>query len=530
MFAFCGCSSDAASDNSNTGGQGIAGTAAGGRSVGGTGGTGGNTADAPNYAVAFPQDKVATLNLTIRPEDWQRMLADMTTAFGEFGSRAGDMLPGGAQRGPNIGGTLPAELLAACEGLATGTTCSADLQGMKLQGVCVLIDGNAICQPSMDDAPGGMLVGPGGGPDGKDPFSHTPIYVEASVEFAGHYWDHVGVRFKGNSSLGSAWSGGSYKLPMRLDFDHFEELYPETRKQRFLGFEHLSLANGWSDATLVRDKLGTEIFGKFGIAVPATAFYRVVVDHGEGPIYFGLYTAIELPSDHSFLDRAFGSHDGNLYKPEGKGATWAVYDQASLGKENHEDDADFSDVSALFDALHADRTDSSAFRAGLEQRLNVDGFLRWLALNTLIQDWDVYGNMSHNYYLYAAPADSHRFQWIPWDHTFAFGGDAGISRNTTLGHANVTDQWPLIRYLMDDAVYAARYRAFVADAASAYSSFAQSRFQNAHDLIAEFVVGASGETPQHTLLRSPQDFDAAHTALLSHPGQRAAAAAAFVRE
>ena len=32
-------------------------------------------------------------------------------------------------------------------------------------------------------------------------------------------------------------------------------------------------------------------------------------------------------------------------------------------------------------------------------------FLDWLALNTLIQDWDTYGYYAHNYYLYAAPGE-----------------------------------------------------------------------------------------------------------------------------
>ena len=58
--------------------------------------------------------------------------------------------------------------------------------------------------------------------------------------------------------------------------------------QRFFGFRSLSLSNGWSDPALVRDKLGTDIFREAGLDVPATAFYRVFVDHGTGPIYFGL--------------------------------------------------------------------------------------------------------------------------------------------------------------------------------------------------------------------------------------------------
>jgi len=517
-LALFGCSSDASSDTPNTGAQGTAGSATGGQ---------GNGTETPDYEAAFPQDSVPTLNLTIAAEDWQRMLDDMTALAGDFGagSLGTPMGAAGPDAGPG-GAQLPAELLTACEGMAAGDPCTAELAGVQISGACTVSAGNTICQPA-SDGQGGLPDVAGGGLGGADLISATPIYVEASVEFKGRHWEHVGLRFKGNSSLASSWSGGSYKLPMRLNFDHFDDVYPETKKQRFWGFEQLSLSNGWSDPSLVRDKLGTDIFGDFGVPVPATAFYRVVVDHGEGPVYFGLYTAIELPSDHSFLDRSFGGHDGNLYKPEGTGATWSVFDTATLGKENHEDEADFSDASALFDALHADRTDSAAFRAGLEQRLNVDGFLRWLALNTLIQDFDTYGSMSHNYYLYADSADAGRFEWIPWDHTFAFGGAIGMGEALRLDLATVTDQWPLIRFLMDDAVYGAHYRELVAEAASAYSKFAESHFQAAHDLIAEFVVGPNGEIEQHTLLASPEEFETAHTTLLAHPAQRAAAAASF---
>jgi len=138
--------------------------------------------------------------------------------------------------------------------------------------------------------------------------------------------------------------------------------------------------------------------------------------------------------------------------------------------------------------------------------------------------------MSHNYYLYTLPTDDQRFQWIPWDHTFAFGGDGGIGQALPLDLATVTEQWPLIRFLMDDAVYFARYRELVAEAATTYSSFAERHFQSAHDLIAEFVVGANGEIAQHTLLSSPEAFEAAHVALRSRPAERAAQAKTFANE
>ena len=53
-----------------------------------------------------------------------------------------------------------------------------------------------------------------------------------------------------------------------------------------------------------------------------TSFCRVFVDFGEGPIYFGLYTIIEEVDD-TVIDDQFDDDDGNLYKPEGTGASFA---------------------------------------------------------------------------------------------------------------------------------------------------------------------------------------------------------------
>ncbi len=464
----------------------------------------------PDYDQAFPQDRVARIYLTIAPADWQAMLVDMTDMAGEFGAGmgGGGMMP-------------PPELDAACEGLVAGDACVVDFNGQMLAGTCTeLLGMGLMCFP--EDGPGMM----GGG---TDLLPRTPIYVECDVAVEGDLWRHVGVRFKGNSSLSSAWGQGVYKLPLRLNFDKFEDQHPEIENQRFYGFESLSLSNGWSDPSLVRDKLGTDVFARAGVPAPASAFYRVFIDHGDGPIYFGLYTGIELPTDESFLDAKFGGHDGNLYKPDGTGASFAVWDAASLGKENNEDAADFSDVQALFDALHADRSDAAAWRAGLEATLDVEGFIHWLALNTVIQDWDTYGRMAHNYYLYADPALGGRLRWIPWDHSFAFSSSGSFAAPLDLALAEVDEQWPLIRFLLDDPVYAAQYRERVAAAAATeYTPASAVEFTAARDLIAPHVIGADGELPDYTFLTSDDQFTAAHAGLLEHVLARQAAVAEFL--
>lgn len=272
--------------------------------------------------------------------------------------------------------------------------------------------------------PGGRGPGGPGGPGGGGPpVMQLPeaSYVPATVRFNGRTWGQVGFRPKGNSSLMSLAHEGNRKLPFRLDFDHFSATHRELRDQRFYGFRELTFSPNVGDDSQLREAFMSNALAQSGVPAARTSFARVTVRSGSETQFWGLYTIIEDPADHAFLDRAFGSHAGNLYKPEGQGADWTRFDRAGFAKKNHERLADFSDVESAVTALHGASTDRAAWRTALERRFDVDGFLRWLAVNTVTRNWDAYGQMAHNYYLYADPARSGQLRWVPWDHNFALG-------------------------------------------------------------------------------------------------------------
>jgi hypothetical protein len=77
---------------------------------------------------------------------------------------------------------------------------------------------------------------PGGGPPGGLDDSEDPMWVPGDIIYNGKKWYRSGVRFKGNSSLVSTWSRGLLKLAFKLDFDEFEDEYPQIDNQRFYGF------------------------------------------------------------------------------------------------------------------------------------------------------------------------------------------------------------------------------------------------------------------------------------------------------
>lgn len=352
----------------------------------------------------------------------------------------------------------------------------------------------------------------------------NPIFVPADVFYEGKQWYRAGVRFKGNSSLASTWSTGNMKLSFKLDFDEFEDEYPQIDNQRFYGFKQLSLKNNFNDKSFLREKVAGDIFLNAGLASAHTAFYTVYVDHGDGPTYFGLYTLVEEVDD-TVIDTQFADNDGNLYKPDGDGASFAsgTFNESVFEKESNEDEEDWSDIESLFTALHASNrtTDAEAWRSNLETVLDTDVFLKYLAINTVIQNWDTYGRMTHNYFLYNNP-DNNLLTWIPWDNNEALqNGNQGGSLPLNFSGLS-SAQWPLIGYLYADATYKEKYDVYVQEVVDGVFNVntITSIYTNYAALIEPY---ATTEASGFTFLNSPADFQSAINTLKSHVSQREAA-------
>ncbi len=352
----------------------------------------------------------------------------------------------------------------------------------------------------------------------------NPIWVEATIEFENITWNHVGIRFKGNSSLNDTWGKGNLKLPIKLDFDQFEDDYPQTDDQRFFGFKQLTLSSNFMDNSLLREKVTADVFREAGVPSAYTTFYRVYIDYGEGPIYFGLYTMVEVVDD-TVIEEQFTDDSGNVYKPDGWGASFAdgSFTEEAFDKETNQDEADLSDILFLFDILHSEErlTDPAAWRKNLESIFDVDIFLMWLAVNTVVQNWDAYGLTFHNYYLYNNPTTG-LLTWIPWDNNKALRDDIGHFPVLSPELTEVDDNWPLIRYLMDDEEYQTQYVENVAIVMN--GPFEPEKmtetYRQLHELIMPYVIGDEGEIDSHTLLNSAGDFERALDELIEHVNRR----------
>ncbi|MEQ9264843.1 MAG: CotH kinase family protein [Balneolaceae bacterium] len=288
----------------------------------------------------------------------------------------------------------------------------------------------------------------------------TPVWVPSTITFDGIDWYQVGIRYKGNSTLSSAYRSNGDKYPFKLDFDEFEDTYPQIDNQRFYGFKQLNLSNNNSDGTYMREKVASDLFRAFGVVAPRTAFYAVYLDRGNGASFIGLYTLVEEVDD-SVPESQFPDDDGNLYKPDGDAASFAsgTYNEEEMDKKTNEDEADYSDVKALYDLLHSSTrtTDIDQWKSDLESIFNVDNYLKYLAVNNVIQNWDTYGLMTHNYFLYN---DEGLLTWIPWDNNESFQ-DGKMGGAVSLGMTEVSSSWPIIRYIMDVEEYETTYKGYV---------------------------------------------------------------------
>jgi spore coat protein H len=511
----------------------------------------------PNYEIVFPKDKVNQIKITITPDDWEVMQANMTELFGGPGTsqQGGFPWPGGVrpeigdlpprtdnitwEQWPDPGGILPDAGVHPEMGEFFPGTDNFTQGGLP---------GPRDLPPDMEGVfPGGVPPEGGIGPDAGgrgipgwfDMTPENPVWIPATIEFNGFTWTNVGIRYKGNSSLTSGWRNGSLKLPLKLDFDEFEDEYTEIDNQRFYGFKQLSLSNAFNDRTYMRDVISADILAEAGLVAADTAYYEVILDYGEGPVNLGLYVMVEVVDD-TVIDRFFGDDSGNIYEADGRAASLAqgTFSQieSSFLKENNRGDADWSDIEELYNVLHSESRTSEpeVWRESLESVFDVNTFLKWLTIAAVIQHWDTYGSMTHNFYLYHDP-DTGQLTWISWDHNMVLGAGIGGDRrggmgapgrgmggSASLGREEIGQNWPLIRYLLDDPVYYDRYVDYIEEAIN--GAFNPDKIAEKCQELAELIA------PYAAQESSTSDFNSAVQELINRVYERFEAATTFLAD
>ena len=235
------------------------------------------------------------------------------------------------------------------------------------------------------------------------------------------------------------------------------------------GEKTFNLHAGVVDTSKMREAIAFAVFRAAGVPAPRTTnveiFFTVPGLYQDTSA--GLFTIIE-DVNKRFLARVLPPGAGLLMKPEGlrggvQGAsdTWAAY-TPTLRPDR--DATPHEQQRVMEFARLISQSDVALFRAKIASYLDIDEFLRFVAVNALIVNSDSYLTGSHNFYLYLDPKDD-KFRFIPWDQDLSMGSRGGAFGGIDVLTPYRGDQ-PLIYWLLDDPAVNAQYRAIVREIAA----------------------------------------------------------------
>jgi hypothetical protein len=246
-------------------------------------------------------------------------------------------------------------------------------------------------------------------------FYNSDVDVPATVVVDGKTYREVGVHFRGNSSFRQVPEG--YKRSLNLAFDHADS------RQALYGYNSLNLLNSHEDPTFLRTVLSQEIARDFLPALKSN-FVRVVINAENWGIYVN-----NQQFNKDFLREWFPSTKGARWKvpgsPRGRAGLEYWGDELAQYKrtfdiKTEDDPQAWADLVQLTRVLN--QTPPEKLEETLAPILDIDGTLRFLAVDIALNNADGYWTRASDYTLYQDGQG--RFHVIPGDmnETFSDGG------------------------------------------------------------------------------------------------------------
>ena len=270
-------------------------------------------------------------------------------------------------------------------------------------------------------------------------------YIEADVVIDGTLVEQVGIRLKGNSTLfglagdrpgaggqapafggsGAASAESPEDLPWLIHFDEFVD------GQTYQGHEQIAVrpgALGSAQSTALNEALALTLIDLAGEPTEEASYAALSVNGSEPT----LRLLVQHPDD-SFVADNFDS-EGILYKAlsgtDGGSFTYRGEDPLDYADSFRQvTQKNQEDLAPLIEFIHwVEESSDEGFAAGLEDRLDVESFARYLALHNLLLDSDDMSGPGQNYYL-LYDLETERFTVVTWDANSTFRGDAALGPN-----------------------------------------------------------------------------------------------------
>ncbi|KAG0046999.1 hypothetical protein BGZ83_007856 [Gryganskiella cystojenkinii] len=223
----------------------------------------------------------------------------------------------------------------------------------------------------------------------------------------------------------------------------------------FFGRSAIKLRAEYEDPTVFRERLYLDLLNSVGVAASQGSFARVYVN-GKPHGFFFMMEAINGPmlmhtihrdtlKDEKALGSLFQMGSGLTAGFAYKGPVAASYDPQlytnRIQGNNPKDEPMQQLIAFMKDLKDWDSTDPNGV-AFWSERLDLDGWLRSMALEYLTGSWDSFWWRGNNYFIYYNP-QRELWQFIPsdFDHTFSTGGHPNVDttykkygRNTAAGN------------------------------------------------------------------------------------------------
>jgi hypothetical protein len=247
-------------------------------------------------------------------------------------------------------------------------------------------------------------------------FANTDVEVGATVTVDGRTYSDVGIHFRGASSYFTVGEGFKHSLNLSFDFVH--------KGQALLGYRTLNLLNSHGDPSFLRTVLYSEIARQF-MPTPRANFVKVVIN-GES---WGVYVNAQQFNKDLAQDQ-FGTSQGARWKvpgsPRGRGNLAYLGDDVEEYRGIYEirsKDEPKSWAALIQLCRTLAETPAHELEKALEPQLDVDGALKFLAVENAVINNDGYWVRTSDYNLYRDPKG--RFHLLPHDLNESFNAPMG---------------------------------------------------------------------------------------------------------
>jgi CotH kinase protein len=202
------------------------------------------------------------------------------------------------------------------------------------------------------------------------------IDVKATVREGDQVYKDVAIHLKGSFTFQPI----DARPSLTLNFDKFAP------GQRFHGLNKIHLNNTVQDPSCLNEAVARDFFNDIGVVTPRAGHASVILNGRP----LGLYVLLE-GANKEFLKRHFASAKGNFYDAGSGGEI-----DSELEIDSGDKESDRAELKALAEA--ASELDPAKRWARLNELLDVDQFLSFIAGEVLLVHWDGYATGAPNNY------------------------------------------------------------------------------------------------------------------------------------